>query len=183
MTTPYLEVDNFTAEKQDITLNYVSGDVDKYKVIIVNFTIINSHNNRGGIDGDIILYDKYDNIINNFPFSQGDVKGEYTYSTGELKNADKVKKIELVLYNSKDDVKLYRNNTTNIQKVDSVEEIDDTPNQYYDVDDTQHRELTEREILEMDTEAYLNTEVGDYYWGHDEDGNLKRYKKHHPIFG
>lgn len=180
MTTPYLEVDNFIVEKHTETINYVSGKIDKNKIITSNFTIIKSHANRLGVKGNFIFYDKYGNVIYNFTFEQSDAPYEFSYYWDYLEDADKVKTVELIIYNIENGVVLYHNNTTNIQKgIDTSDEIDDTP----EPTPTHHRELTEREIIEMDAEAYGQAEVGEYYLGHDENGNLKRYKKHHPIFG
>lgn len=127
ITTPHLEVDNFIVEKHTETINYVSGDVKKTKVITSNFTIIQGHANRLGIKGNYILYDEFDNVIDNSTFEQSDAPYEFSYYWDNLDDANKVKKVELILYNIENCAVLYQNNTTDIQKgVDTVDEIDDT---------------------------------------------------------
>ena len=190
--TPSIEIENLHGEKTTYITKYTySGKTEKIVNLDILFDVVSSNANDKGIKYLCLGYDKNDKLIFNESGECGGLTGEqgFSFSDGDygIKDVAKVKKIELYIYEygevgsstSDHGVMLYHGFTEDIQKCDdNVEKIDDTP----EPTPTKHRELTEREIIEMDAEAYGQAEVGDYYLGHDEDGNLKRYKKHDPIY-
>lgn len=200
LPTSPLEISNIHAEKSKTTWDYASGKHEESTKIIITYHIDNPQDIKNGILTQWIGYDKKGKVIFNETVEESlfvDYNGgyyEFDEEANNLDNLDKVVKLELNIYKNipQETNELYGNMITSKSYGDllfhgETKNITYTGETNHDVDDTpkptKHREVTERDIIEMDTEAYMQADVGDYYLGHDENGNLKRYEKHDPIFG
>lgn len=191
-----LEISNIHAEKSKTTWDYASGKHEESTKIIITYDIDNPQDIKNGILTQWIGYDKNGKVIFNetqeellfVDYTEG--YSEFDEESNNLDNLDKVVKLELNIYKnipqetngymitseSYGDL-LFHGETDNITYTGETNlNVDDTPKP------TKHREVTERDIIEMDAESYGQADVGEYYLGHDENGNLKQYKKRDPIF-
>ena len=179
MTTPELTVDNVHAKKYVETTKYTySGEVKKSYYIEHGYDITQNKALDLNMHLNLRLFDKNGNLLDEKSFDFVDTEiNEYNHVIGVTEDVfKKADTIQFIFYKERDDGELY-NVTIKINKGDGeLIEVDDTPSP------THHREVTERDIIEMDAESYGQAEVGENYLAHDENGNLKSYKKKHPIF-
>ena len=173
MTTPELTVDNVHAKKYVETTKYTySGEVKKSYYIEHGYNITQNKALVFNMHLNLRLFDKNGNLLdeNSFDFVDTEIS-EYNHVIGVTEDVfKKADTIQFIFYKERDDGELY-NVTIKINKGDGeLIEVDDTPSP------THHRELTEREIIEMDAEAWAAVDSGETYWGHDVNGNLKKYR-------
>lgn len=167
MTTPYLEVDNFIVEKHIETIEYTSGKVEKDYYVCFNFTITNTKSIRD-CSGNLILFDKYGNVLENSTFEFGAMEGEYPFETHVSKEAyENVAKVEVIIFDYNRNSELYHSNSSDFLKgKNNVVEMDDSPvipshKSTRDPDDPTWK-------YEYD---YVSEEDRDWYWGYDELGH------------
>lgn len=127
VTTPSVDIDDFTAKKHIETTKYSSGKVEKDYFIDFSYTILDSKFTNHDILGEIKIYGKKGKLIHESSFSSGDGVSDHDYQIDVSKKVfKKAKKIELILYNYDKSIELFHD-TIKIKKGKNTKsKIDDS---------------------------------------------------------
>ena len=173
LTTPSIDIDDFSVEKYKVTTKYESGKTEKDYYIRYGFNVMDC-NAIGDVSGEINLYDKKGNLICQEYLN--DYLGSKSWYEYEL-NVDKTiyKKIdsaELVLHNSDGAGVLYSTTTYDIVKGENTKDYVDDVVDY--TPKSTASSSSSSSSYDLDSSSYeTNNEVyGDYM------GNSNTHKFH-----
>lgn len=172
MTTPELTVDNVHANKYVKTSKYTySGDVEKEYYIEYYYNITQNKALDPTMNFDLQVFDKNMNLL--------DESNGYVYT--DIHENDDVISVTPDIFKKADTIQLTFNDGENLILFNTTIKITKSDDELIEVDDTpvpsHPHELTEREIIERDAEAWLEADYGETYVGLDDNGNPKVKKK------